>query len=150
KKMNIKQRLKYTADVGIFAAGLMTFENRMKRWEDGKIGDNANPFFDPGDNDPAKTEPEPLNPGESETHRKARKDVERWIDRTMDRDKQWAEYVERAAKYYDFTEVQITAARAILKDCQQRATAIRTPEWQTAVKEICIFQKLTDRAGEDL
>lgn len=150
KKMSMTQRLKYTADVGLFAAGLMTFENRMKRWEEGKIGDNANPFFDPADSDPAKAEAEPINPNETATHRRARKDVEQWIDRTLNRDKRWSEYVDHAAKYYDFSETQITSARAILKDCQQRAAAIRTAEWQNAVKEVRIVQQLSYSAGEDL
>jgi hypothetical protein len=35
--MTVTQRLKYTADVGVFAAGLLVFENRMKRWEEGKV-----------------------------------------------------------------------------------------------------------------
>lgn len=142
-KMNVTQRLKYTADVGIFAAGFVIFENRMKRWEEGKIGDYANPFFDPADKDPSKIESEPRDPNESEEHRKARKEVEAWLGGQMNPDERWQEYLDHTTLYYGFTETQKTSAAAILKECRERAKAIKTPEWQAAVKENRVVRRLT-------
>jgi len=149
-KMNVTQRLKYTADITVFAAGLFVFENRMKRWEEGKIGDYANPFFDPADKDPSKTEPEPANPYESEPHRKARKEVESWIGRQTNKDDRWQEYLDRASKYYGFTETQITGAQSILKECKARAETIKTPQWLDAVKENRIARQLSRGAPDEV
>ena len=149
-KMNVTQRLKYTADVGIFAAGFVIFENRMKRWEEGKVGDYANPFFDPADKDPSKTEPEPLDPNESEEHRKARKEVEAWLGGQMNPDDRWQEYLDHSALYYGFTETQKTSAAAILKECRERAKAIKTPEWQAAVKENRVVRRLSFGTAEEV
>ncbi|HKQ46734.1 MAG TPA: hypothetical protein VJZ71_01545 [Phycisphaerae bacterium] len=149
-KMNVTQRLKYTADVGIFAAGFVIFENRMKRWEEGKIGDYANPFFDPADKDPSKVESEPRDPNESEEHRKARKEVEAWLGGQMNPDERWQEYLDHTTVYYGFTETQKTSAAAILKECRERAKAIKTPEWQAAVKENRIIRRLTMGTAEEV
>src|SRR5436189_2172985 len=75
KKMTVKQRLQFTGDVGLAAAGLLTFENRMKRWEEGKVGEFANPFFERAGDDEAATS-QPIDPNENEAHRKARQSVE--------------------------------------------------------------------------
>lgn len=149
-KMTVRQKLKYTGDVSLFAAGLITFENRMKRWEQGRVGDFANPFFDPADKDPAKAEPEPVNPHEHAEHRKARKQVETWIGWQIDKEGRWPEYLERAARYYGFTEAQNTAAQAILKDCQERVKSIKTREWTDAVKENRVLRELSQRADDEI
>ena len=53
KQMNIKQRLKLTGDMAMVTTQFAKFENRMKRWKEGKVGDNANPFWDSADEDPS-------------------------------------------------------------------------------------------------
>ncbi len=148
KKMSMKQRLQFTADVGIAGAGLVVFESRMKRWEEGKIGDFANPFFDPADKDPAKAEPEPVDPNEHKDHREARKQVETWITWSIDKDDRWADYIEQATKYYGFNEKQKSSADAVLKDCKERAKTIKTKEWRDAIKQNRIIQTLSRRAGD--
>lgn len=148
KKMSMKQRLQFTGDVGIAAAGLVVFENRMKRWEEGKIGDFANPFFDPADKDPSKAEPEPDDPKEHKDHRQARKQVETWINWTVNKDERWESYIEKAVKYYGFDDKQKTSADAILKDCKERAKSIKSKEWLDAVKENRIAQSLSYKAGD--
>jgi hypothetical protein len=148
KKMTVKQRLQFTGDVGLAAAGLLTFENRMKRWEEGKVSENANPFFDmPGDGENAASQP--ADPNEHEEHRKARAQVERWIKWQLNPDEQWPKYLDQAAKYYGFSEKQITAGKAILKDCQERAKAIKSREWQASVKELQIVQHLSNSVGDE-
>jgi hypothetical protein len=147
--MTMKQRLAFTADVGVAAAGMVVFENRMKRWEEGKIGDFANPFFDPADNDPAKAEPEPQDPSEPKEHRETRKMVEAWVTRQSEKDLGWEKYLESATKYYGFTETQSTAAAAILKDCRERAAVIKSTQWKTDVKNNRISLHLSYRMGGD-
>lgn len=148
KKMSMKQRLQFTGDVGIAAAGLVVFENRMKRWEEGKIGDFANPFFDPADKDPSKAEPEPEDPTEHKDYRQARKQVESWVQRSIDQDDRWQEYIDKAAKYYSFDEKQLSSASAILNDCKERAKKIKTKEWVEKTKELLIIQSLTFKLGD--
>ncbi len=142
-KMTVTQRLKYTGDLTIFAAGLMTFENRMKKWEEGKIGDSAYPFFDPPGAEPVKTDPEPIDPRENALHRKARKDVEAWIGWQINKEDRWQEYLDRSSKYYGYTDAQLTAAKSILKDCRERAAKIKTPQWKEAAKENRILRQLS-------
>lgn len=151
KQMTVKQRLQFTGDVGLASAGLLTFENRMKKWEEGKVSGRANPFFDmPEDKGEEGKEAEPVDPNESPAHRKARKDVERSSRWTMERDQNWSKYLDQAAKFYGFSETQLTSGKAILKDCQERAKAIKTPTWRVAVKEIHIAQQLSYGAGEQI
>ena len=149
QKMTVKQRLQFTGDVGLAAAGLMTFENRMKRWEEGKVGETASPFLDaPGDNEDAKSEPEPRDPNETDAHRKVRKRVEQWNKWSLDCDEQWPKYLDQAAKYYSFTDPQMTAGKAILKECRDRAKPIKTPSWRSSITELKIAQQLSYGAGQ--
>ncbi|MFQ5430120.1 MAG: hypothetical protein ACE5E1_07405 [Phycisphaerae bacterium] len=144
KRMTIKQRLKFTGDMAGVTAGLLIFEKRMNRWAEGKVGDDANPFFDPAENEgpnPAEAAA-PEDPNEPPEHRKARKQVERWLKWQINIDRQWDDYVKSAAAYYDFDERQVTAAAAILKDCKQRAEAIKTPDWRNAILENRIARQL--------
>jgi hypothetical protein len=145
KEMTIKQRLKLTADMVKATAGLAIFENRMKRWEEGKVGEHANPFWDRGDDDSSKDEPEPEDPNEHPEHRKARKSVERWIQWQIDVDKNWESYLNQAIEYYGFTEPQQTAAKAILKDCTERMKRSKTPELRAALIENRIARRLCRR-----
>ena len=149
KKMTIKQRLKLTGDMAKATAGLVIFENRMKRWEEGKVGDFANPFYDSNDNAPPDAEDEPVDPDESPEHRKVRKRVERWVDRVIDMDNKWDDYVNQAIAYYKFDESQEASARAILKDCKNRAKMIKTPQFRRAIKDNLIIQQMAyDVANE--
>jgi hypothetical protein len=143
KKMTVKQRLKFTADMAAATAGLAVFENRMKRWEEGKVGDGANPFWDPADNDPSKAEAANEDPNEKAEHRRARQRAERQMNWRLNCEEQWAGYIKKAAEFYDFDEAQNTSAKAILTDMTERAKAIMTPQWQESVRQNRIAQSLT-------
>jgi len=147
QQMTLRQRMKFTGDVSVAAAGLTIFENRMKRWEEGRIGDFANPFFDPADNDPAKAQPTPQDPGEHADHKRARLQVEIG-ERDTKLDEQWEGYVNQAVAFYALDERQTAAARAILKDCQDRARALKTPQWKESVKQNRIARRLTRMSVE--
>lgn len=150
KEMTFSQRLKLTGDMTVATAALLVFENRMKRWEEGKVGDNANPFWDPADSDPSKAESEPEDPDEHPEHRRARRIAERQIEYQIDLDKRWGDYVERAVAYYEFTEAQQNSADAVLRDCQKRAVHLKTPEWRTALVRNRIARQLSWRLGADI
>ena len=150
KHMSMGQRLKFTADVTLAGTGLTIFETRMQRWEEGKIGDNANPFFDPADNNPAASQPEPEDPSENKEYRRARKDVERWLSFQINPDDRWEEYMNQAIKYYALSEKQIIAAKTVLKECQERAKSIKTDDWKFRIKENRIAQRLTRQAASEL
>lgn len=147
RKMTMKQRLKFTADAAAATAGLVIFENRMKRWEEGKVGDGANPFWDPADQNPeAETQPTD-DPTERSEHRQARQGAEQQIRWALDVESRWGEYVDQAITFYEFDEAQTNAAKAILADVLGRAKAVKTPQWETAVKENRIAQRLSWSAG---
>ncbi len=147
KKMSMKQRLKLTGDMAAATAGILMFEGRMKRWEEGKVSDGANPFWDRADNDPEAATSQPEDSDEHPEYRRARKNVERWIDWQINIDNRWEEYVNQATDFYDLEEAQINAAKAILKDCRERAKVFKTPEWKAALKENRIAQRLTWKTG---
>lgn len=149
KKLTVSQRLKFTGDMAGAAAGLTIFESRMKRWEEGKVGENANPFWDPADKDPAKAEAPPPNPDEHPQHRRARMEVERWSEWEIRIDDQWADYLDRAAEFYKFDEAQRTSAEAVLKQCRERAAAIKTNEWESEIKRNRIARRLARISGAD-
>lgn len=142
KQMTVKQRMKLTGDMAGVTAGFAIFENRMKRWEEGKVGDNANPFFDSADRDPDKVE-EPADPNENPEYGRARRNVERWIEWQVEIDRNWEQYVTRAIEYYELNEEQANSARAILKECQERAKAIKTDDWRKRLKDNRITQQLS-------
>jgi hypothetical protein len=146
QEMSLKQRLKFTGDMTAAAAGITIFESRMKRWEEGQIGDNANPFWDPADNDPSKAQPTPTDPNEHPDHRRARIDAERWIEWRLRVDEDWDTYVKQASEYYQFDEKQIVAAQAVLKECKERAAKIKTDRWRDKIKENRIARELIRRA----
>ncbi|QOJ03199.1 MAG: hypothetical protein HRU71_06725 [Planctomycetia bacterium] len=150
QQMSVTQRLKFTGDVTAAAAGLTIFETRMKRWRDGKVGDNANPFMDPPGVDPndEKAEPPPEDPTEPKERRDARQSVERWIDWQISPDNNWEGYIKAATEYYKLNEKQVTAAQAILKDCQEQAKKIKTPQWRSQIIENRITQRLTQRNAD--
>lgn len=148
KEMTLTQRLKFTGDMTAAAAGVTVFESRMKRWEEGKIPEGANPFWDPADNDPSKAVPAPKNPDEHPDHRRARIDAERWIEWRLRVDEEWDAYVTQAIEYYQFDEKQVASAEAILKDCKDRAGRIKTKEWRQQIKENRIARELIRRADD--
>ncbi|MBN2563914.1 MAG: hypothetical protein JXQ75_23615, partial [Phycisphaerae bacterium] len=149
KKMTVKQRLKFTVDVTAATAGIAVFEGRMKRWEEGKAPDNANPFWDPPEGSPS-AESQPADPNETPEHRSARQNIEQWIDRQINIDERWEGYVDQAIEYYGLNEPQVTAAKVILKDCQERAKRIKTPEWRAAILENRIARRLSWGLGEEV
>ncbi len=145
-ELTIKQRLKFTGDVAAATAGLIVFEDRMKRWEEGKVGDGANPFYDPADKDPAAAS-QPSDPDESPEHRQARQGVKQWMEWQFNVEERWGRYVEFAIEFYDLDEAQTNAVNAILEECLERAAAIKTPEWNAKVTDNRIAQRLSWRAG---
>ena len=147
-EMTLKQRLKFTGDMTAAAAGVTVFESRMKRWEEGKIAEGANPFWDPADDDPSKAERAPKDPNEHPDHRRARIDAERWIEWRLRVDEDGDSYGAQAIEYYQFDEKQVASAEAILKDCKDRAARIKTKEWRQEIKENRIARALIRRADE--
>jgi hypothetical protein len=150
RKMTVGQRLKLTGDLTAAAAGLAVFESRMKRWSEGKVGDGANPFWDPADDDPSKAEPDPEDPDEHPDHRRARVSSQRQVEWQINLDKKWGNYLDRAIEYYALTEAQQTAARAILEDCLGRAKSIKTPEWRAGLTENRIARRLAWSLGPEV
>jgi len=150
QEMSMTQRLKFTGDVTAAAAGLTIFETRMKRWRDGKVSEGANPFFDPPGVDPndEKAEPPPEDPSEPKERRDARQSVERWIDWQISPDNNWEGYIKAATEYYKLNEKQVTSAQAILKDCQEQAKKIKSPQWRSQIIENRITQRLTQRNAD--
>jgi hypothetical protein len=141
-EMGVGQRLKFTGDLTAAAAGITVFQNRMKRWQEGRVGDNANPFWDPADDDPSKAGPEPSDPNETPELRRARLDADRWMQWRLDIDGDWNRYVQQAAEYYAFDEAQRAAAEAVLKDCRGRLTAIKSDDWQDRVRKNRVARSL--------
>ncbi len=150
QKLNFKQRLEFSTQMGVVMSGLTVFEQRMGRWEEGKVSDNANPFFDPADRDPSKAEADNADPNEHPEHRRARQDVERWNDWELRIDDGWDDYLRRAADFYEFEDTQRGSGENVLKQMKDRAAAIKTPEWSEKIKQNRIARRLARRAGGDL
>lgn len=150
KKLNFKQRLEFGTQMGAVMAGLGVFEQRMERWGDGQVGDNANPFWDPSERDPARAEATVEDPNEHPEHRRARQEVERWTDWELRIDDGWDDYLRRATAFYEFDDAQKSSAEYILKQMKDRASAIKTPEWNEKLKQNRIAKRLARRAGNDM
>ena len=145
KEMSLKQRLKFTGDMAGVTAGLLVLETRMNRWEKGEVRSGANPFFDRSQDDPesAASDPVPEDPNEHPDHRKARQRVESRIGDQIDVEGNWEKYIERTIEYFDLEEAQQESARAILKECVERLSHIKTPELRAAMTENRIARRLT-------
>lgn len=152
KEMSISQRIKFTGDMTKAAAGVTIFETRMKRWEEGTVGENANPFWDPSEKDPSAVQSDTPkdDPNEHPEMKRARLDVERWSIWEININDEWPEYLKRATEYYQFDEKQITAADAVLKQCQERATALKSSEWLDRIKKNRIARRLTRRSRGEM
>lgn len=148
KKLTMKQRLMLTGDMAGATAGLVAFENRMKRWEEGDVGSNANPFFDTPNSDLSADNSAPEDPNEDPEHRKARQQVERWIDWRINPDRNWEAYVDQAITFYAFDEAQTASAKAILKDCTKQAESIKSAKWRDAIKENQVLIQMARRSGD--
>ncbi len=135
KTMTLSQRLKLTAEMSVVSAGFVGFEQRMKRWSKGDVPDMANPFFDVSP-DSRKNEAARDERGgkESDEVKRARVRAERRLDWEVDVESRWSSYVESAIEYFKLSETQATSARAILKECLERAKAVKTPEWQERLR----------------
>ncbi len=146
RRLTIKQRLKFTGDMAGVTAGLVVFENRMKRWAEGDVGMRANPFYDSGDHEADENgEKEPEDPNETKDHRQARQHAERTVGWQINKESRWDQYVNNAIVYYDLDETQIISARAVLKDCKDRAEALKTPAWRKKLIENRIAESLAWR-----
>lgn len=151
KRMTVSQRLKFTGDMAGVTAGFGILENRMKKWEEGKHSDFGNPFFDPADRDgKSEATSEPEDPTEHAEHRRARQNVERWIDFQINVDREWEEYVKRAIEFYKLNESQTASANSILKDMQDRAKAIKTDTWRKNIVENRIMRQMSYREGAEV
>ena len=135
KTMTLSQRLKLTAEMSAVSAGFIGFEERMKRWSKGEAPDMANPFVDAT---PERTKADAARDErggkESEEVRRARVRAERRLDWEVDVESRWTSYVESAIEYYKLSDAQATSARAILKECLERAKAVKTPDWQDRLR----------------
>ena len=145
KKMTIKQRLQFTGDMTGLTAGLVMFKSRMKRWEEGDVGDFANPFWDSNDN---VDEQEPVDPNETKEHRDARRRAENRIRWETNVERDWERYVSNARVYYGFDESQIASAEAILKECLERAKKCKTSEWRRKIRDVWIAESLAWKIDE--
>jgi hypothetical protein len=145
--MNVKQRLKFSADVAAATAGFAIFENRMARWEEGKVGDNPNPFRDSDDSDAAGGQPAAQDPNETKDHREVRQNAESQLRWELDVESRWPGYVDQAIEFYGLDEAQTNSARGILKDVLDRAKAVKTPEWRKLVMDNRIALNMSWRAG---
>jgi hypothetical protein len=148
RDMTVKQRLKFTADLAKATAGLVVFENRMKRWEEGQVSDGANPFWDAettGNQTSWTTSQVSEDPREKPEHREVRRMVEQQLHWRVDVEERWEEYVNHAIEFYDLDESQTNAAKGVLADVVARARAVKTPQWRTAIKENRIAEMLSWR-----
>jgi polyhydroxyalkanoate synthesis regulator phasin len=145
-KMSLKQRLEFTGDIAKAAAGLTIFQSRMKRWEEGKIGQFANPF---DSDEGASASTQPIDPSESPELRTAKLNADRAMRWQVSTDDQWEKYVERAVEYYELNEKQSNAAKGILQDCKQRAKAIRSEQWSKELRDNRVRQQLARRFSPD-
>lgn len=150
KRMTVSQRMKFTGDMAGVTAGFGILENRMKKWEEGKHSDFGNPFFDPADRDGSEATTQPEDPTESTEHRRARQNVERWIEFQINIDREWEEYVKRAIEFYKLNESQSASANAILKDMQDRAKAIKSDAWRKNIVENRIMRQMSYREGSEV
>lgn len=143
KTMTIKQRLQFTGDMAAVTAGVAMFESRMSRWVEGKVGDDANPFFDRSEREqPSDAPAEPEDPNESPERRRARRGVDRWMDWQLNHERQWEEYVRNAVIFYDFDDKQKSSAEAILADCVSRAKNVKSSDWVEKVRENRIAERM--------
>lgn len=147
KQMTVKQRLQFTGDMAGITAGLVLFKNRMKRWEEGDVGEFANPFWDSNDNN-AEDEREPTDPNETKEHREARRRAENRIRWETNVERQWERYVNNARVYYGFDDKQTAAAEAILKECRERAKSYKTAEWRKKIRDVWIAETLAWKIDE--
>ena len=126
-EMTLAQKARFTADFAAFSAGYAVFESRMKKWSEGKVGDNPNLFWVDESEDPPTTRPD--GKIESRDVARARLDAQQMMKWSVSgRSEQWADYIERVRKCYGFTDQQMESARAILKDTRVRFAALSTPE----------------------
>src|SRR5262249_21853694 len=148
-QMTLKQRLKFTADSQPVVAGLAMFKSRMEKWENGKAARNANPFFDRDDGPAASREAaDPKEPRELARAKQQADNTMRWqIDQPQEF---WKQYVDRAIEYYQFDEAQQKTARGILKDAQDKAAAMKTPQWREKVRETRVRLYLTYQSASEL
>lgn len=147
KLMTTKQRLKYMGDIAGASVAITLFESRMKRWEEGKVSDGANPFRGNGRVSSDGPDSRPADPNESKAHRRARTNAEPRVERDMNIDRGWEEYVNQAIAYYGFDDAQTESARAILKDCRDRLATRKTPALQAAMTTNRIARQLTWRTS---
>jgi len=135
RTMTLSQRLKLTAEMSAVSAGFVGFEQRMKRWSKGEVGDMVNPFTDAGsEKRGAEASRDDRGGKETDEVRRARARAERRLDWEVDVESRWTSYVESAIEYYKLSETQATSARAILKDCLERAKSVKTSEWQDRLR----------------
>lgn len=142
-EMTLSQRLKLTAEMAAVSAGIIAFEERLKRWEKGELADMANPFEEP------KKRPSRLatsdDPNEPPDVRRARERADRHVSRETDVESRWPAYVESAIQYYELTDVQATSARSVLKEALQRAEAVKSAEWRQRIRRNRMLAYLRDR-----
>lgn len=134
------QKLRFTTDFAAFSVGYASFEQRMKKWSDGKVGDNPGLFWEDETEDQPTTRPD----GTVETREliRARRSAEELVKWQLKRTDFWKTYADNAAAYYHFTDAQKNAAQAILKDCLERAKPLQTAERARELEQNNLVQRL--------
>jgi len=146
-EMTLSQRMKFSADMAAAGAGIGFFEKRMKQWKEGEIPEFV--YFRGFEEDSAPEDQVAEDAGETRELREARRSAERTMRWELDIDERWGDYVDRAIAYYKFDDAQANAARAVLKDCQDRVQAYKSEEWQKRVKENRVARQLARRISGD-
>jgi hypothetical protein len=131
KTMTISQRLKLTAEMAGVSAGVVAFESRLKRWEQGDLPDMANPFMEMDEEEEKKAAQQS---GESAEVTRARRRAEQRLEWETNVEHRWTEYVESAIKFFEMNESQEASARAILAESLERARQIRSDDWIARMK----------------
>lgn len=157
-RMNMSQRLKFTADSAPVLMGFKYFRGQIEQWERGEVAP-MNRFGPAGRNqldDPSREsaveDPAAAAAAEPEPERvRVRRQSDNELTFALEAQLgEWREYVSQATAYYRFTDEQKKAAQGILKDSLDRATAIRTPAWLEKLRENRYRRVATNRLGPDV
>jgi len=135
------QKLRFAADFAAFSVGYASFEQRMKKWSDGKVGDNPGLFWEDQSEELPTTRPD--GTVESKEMAAARRDAAQMVKWQLCRTDFWKTYADNAAAYYRFTDAQKSAAQAILKECLERAKPFQTAERTRELEQNDLVQQLT-------
>lgn len=155
-RMNMSQRLKFTADSAPVLMGYKYFRGQIEQWERGQVapmnrfGPDGRNRLDDAASESAVEDPAAAAPPEPE-HVRVRRQSDNELGFALEAQLgEWREYVSQATAYYRFTDEQKKAAQGILKDSLDRAAAVRTPAWLEKLRENRYRRVATGRLGPDV